>query len=370
MLPTTEGNTNWSRNWATHPGEHLAEMIEERGWSQAEFGRIADLSPKLVSTIVSGKNRVSPDTAIKLERVLGLKAYIWTGLQSNWDLFQARSESLSSERWGSWLSKFPVKELKKRGELPDTNNESVLLNEILALLGIGSPEAYDAKIGSLAVQHRRSAAHSFSAHHINTWLLLGERKARCQALPKFDREAFRGALDEIRKLTVKGPEVFEPRLKGLCREAGVAVVFEKPISQTGLFGSARWFDTDRAMIQMSLRMKTNDHFWWTFFHEAAHLMLHQGRNFFDDYSAKDARAEAEIEADNFATEILIGDTNLQRLLSEHPRTRVAVCKEAERLKLHPGIVVGVLQHHKVLKHSYLNDLKEKFELSDDAGDHC
>jgi HTH-type transcriptional regulator / antitoxin HigA len=368
MLSATSGESNWSPNWATHPGDHLAEMIEDRGWSQAEFSRIADLSPKLVSTIISGKNRVSPETAIKLERVLGLKAYVWTGLQSNWDLFQARSEDVRSDNWREWLSNFPIKELKKRGQLPRTNDESVIFNELLTLLGIGSPDAYDAKIGSLAVQHRQSAAHSLSKHHIYTWLLLGERRARCQALPKFDRSAFQSAVSEIRKLTTKDPEDFEPQLKELCKQAGVAVVFEKPISQTGLFGSARWFDTDRAIIQMSLRMKTNDHFWWTFFHEAAHIMLHQGRNFFDDYSAKAERADAEIEADKWALEVLVGGDNLRRLLIERPRTRLAVCKAAENISVHPGIVVGVLQHHKVLKHSYLNDLKEKFELTESSDD--
>lgn len=80
---------SWSPNRATHPGEHLAEHIKARGWSQAEFARFAELTPKLVSTIISGRNPVTPETAIKLERVLGMKAEIWVGLQSNWDLFQA-----------------------------------------------------------------------------------------------------------------------------------------------------------------------------------------------------------------------------------------------------------------------------------------
>lgn len=80
----------WAPDWAIHPGEHLAEHIEARGWSQAEFARLADLSPKLVSTIINGTNPVTAETAVKLERDLGMKAYIWTGLQADWDLHQAR----------------------------------------------------------------------------------------------------------------------------------------------------------------------------------------------------------------------------------------------------------------------------------------
>jgi HTH-type transcriptional regulator/antitoxin HigA len=80
----------WTPQWATHPGEHLGEHIRERGWSHADFACIADMTPQLVSAIVDGSNPVTPATALKLEHALGLKAYVWTGLQANWNLFQAR----------------------------------------------------------------------------------------------------------------------------------------------------------------------------------------------------------------------------------------------------------------------------------------
>jgi HTH-type transcriptional regulator/antitoxin HigA len=83
----------WAPNWATHPGEHLLEHIEARGWSQAEFAQQAGLPPKLVSGIIGGINPLTAETAIKLERVLGVKACRWTGLQANWDLFQARAQA-------------------------------------------------------------------------------------------------------------------------------------------------------------------------------------------------------------------------------------------------------------------------------------
>jgi HTH-type transcriptional regulator/antitoxin HigA len=91
MTAMTPSKEEWAPNWATHPGEHLAEHLEARGWSQAEFARLAGLSPKLVSTIIGAANPVSVGTAIKLERALGVKACIWTGIQARWDLFQFRA---------------------------------------------------------------------------------------------------------------------------------------------------------------------------------------------------------------------------------------------------------------------------------------
>ena len=155
MAQATQRHSEWSPDWATHPGEHLAEYLEVRGWSQADFARIAGLTSKLVNTIIKGKNPVTPDTAIKLERVLGLKAYVWTNLQSTWDIWQAReAEKSASARLKSWLAQFPVKELRQRGALPAGGDEASLANCLMSLLGIGGPDSFDAKVGSLALLHR------------------------------------------------------------------------------------------------------------------------------------------------------------------------------------------------------------------------
>ncbi len=355
--------SDWQPDWATHPGEHLAEIIEARGWTQAEFARLAGMTPKLVSTIISGKSSVSAETALKLERVTGMKAYIWTGLQSNWDLHHAReAENLASA--SDWMLRFPVRELQHRGIIPKTRSIAGQRSALLSFFGIGSPEAYEAKVHSIAVQHRQSKAHASNEHHVFTWLMLGEAKARAMDLPAFDARLFLDATRAIRDLTVTGPDVFEPEMRRLCAQAGVALIFEKPISKTRLFGSARWIDGDRPIIQMSLRMKSNDHFWWTFFHEAAHIHLHRGRNFMDDQGSDGDGVERE--ADDWATEALIGRANLDRLISARPRSEREVIAAADALGLHPGIIVGMLQHHGIIHFSHLAYLKARFDWADEA----
>ena len=79
----------WTPNWAVHPGAVLQEHLEARGLSKVEFARLAGLSPEMVSAIISGSSPVTAETANHLERVLGLKAYVWTGMQAEWDRFQA-----------------------------------------------------------------------------------------------------------------------------------------------------------------------------------------------------------------------------------------------------------------------------------------
>jgi HTH-type transcriptional regulator / antitoxin HigA len=358
MTDISEARREWKPNWAVHPGALLEEHLEARGLSQAEFARLAGLTPKLVSTIIKGANPVTAETAIRLERVLGLKAYIWTGAQANWDLFRARAEAKPAPDVSSWLSLFPINELRKRSCLPDTTDEGTLADALLHLFAIGTPQAYTAKVSALAVHHRRAKAHESSEHHVFTWLMLGERKARQMIVPAFSAQKFEEAVREIRNLTTAGPGVFEPRMKELCRNAGVALVFEPPISKTCLFGSARWFDADRAIIQMSLRMKTNDHLWWTFFHEAAHITLHRGKNFMDDQNGVGDGAEQQ--ADNWAEELLVGRRRFAAFKATRPRSQAEVRRFAGEIGLHPGIVVGMLQHARVLPFDFLNGLKVKF----------
>lgn len=364
MAASTSEARGWIPNWATHPGEHLREHIEARGWSQAQFARIAGLTPKLVSTIIGQTNPVTPETAIKLERVLGVKAYIWTNLQARWDLSQAEAaEHAAAMDAEEWLRKYPIRELQDRGELPKSNDVPECLNALLALLQIGLPSAFEEKVRQLAVHHRQAKNKNVSAEHVYTWLMLGEKKARSVELPKYSKEVFLEAVKAIRQLTTLEPERFEPEMVSRCREAGVALIIEPPISKTCLFGSARWFDADKALIQMSLRMKYNDHFWWTFFHEAAHIILHRGKNFADD--DKGLGDGEEEEADAFAHEILVGKVLFSRFAESKPRTKREVCSFANKINLHPGIVVGMLQYHKIIPFSHMNDLKEKFDWNDE-----
>jgi HTH-type transcriptional regulator / antitoxin HigA len=363
MTDVAARQQEWTPNWAVHPGAILEEHLESRGLSQADLARLSGLTPKLISTIVNGTNPVSADTAIRLERVLGLKAYIWTSIQAKWDLFQARAAAAKLvPKPKEWLSQFPVKELQTRGYLPDTREVDRQVEALLGLFNIGTPRAFAAKFGALAVRHRQSKAFESSEHHVFTWLMIGEWRARAMNPPPFQAGKFREAVREIRKLTTEAPKTFRPALKDLCYNAGVAFVLEPPISKTCLFGSAHWFDGDRAIIQMSLRMKTNDHFWWTFFHEAAHVSLHQGKNFADDKNGEGDGAERE--ADRWAEDILVGAERFSRFKAMQPRSEAKVREFAAAVRLHPGIVVGMLQHARVIPFTHLNKLKAKFRWAE------
>ena len=80
----------YNPDYAVPPGWVLEEHIEAENMSQAEFARRCDRSPKLISDIISGKAAIHPKTALQFQKVLGLDARIWLGIDADYRLHLER----------------------------------------------------------------------------------------------------------------------------------------------------------------------------------------------------------------------------------------------------------------------------------------
>ena len=82
----------------THPGEMLrGEFLEPLGISQSAFAIRLGVSFPRLNEIIRGKRAVTPDTALRLARVLGMPADFWLGLQTDWDLWHAMRSGHAEE---------------------------------------------------------------------------------------------------------------------------------------------------------------------------------------------------------------------------------------------------------------------------------
>jgi HTH-type transcriptional regulator/antitoxin HigA len=128
-------------------------------------------------------------------------------------------------------------------------------------------------------------------------------------------------------------------------------------------GLTRWLSKDKALIQLSLKYKTDDQVWFTFFHEAGHILLHGKRSVFIECPGR-ADTPEEREADAFARDFLIPPSYRARL--PLLKSKAAIQSFARELGVSPGIVVGRLQHDHLLQPSFCNDLKVKLRWADDS----
>jgi HTH-type transcriptional regulator / antitoxin HigA len=180
----------------------------------------------------------------------------------------------------------------------------------------------------------------------------------------YSQEAFVKAWYEIRRLTTCDADVFVPRATELCRAAGVALVFVPELAAARAYGATRWLTPNKAILQLSLRGKTDDFLWFTFFHESAHILKHGKRDVFieaPDGATDQVTRRKEQEADTFASDFLIPKHALNSFRQHERFTTQTIQRFAAELGIAPGIVVGRLQYEKLLPYTHLNALKRHFE---------
>ncbi|MFA5241286.1 MAG: ImmA/IrrE family metallo-endopeptidase [Sulfuricella sp.] len=355
-------------DWVSPPGDTLLDIIEERDWTQAELAQRLGYTTKHVNQLIKGKVPLTEDAAIRLERVVGSTVGFWLAREAKYRERCARLEAAEKfTGWIDWLDQLPIKELMHAGAIEkrrvDAKSKPGLVESCLRFFGVASPEEWQSHYGQMQAAFRRSREEQSDVGAISAWLRMGEQEAEKQDGPKYDRARFEAALTEIRALTNLDPEEFQPHLHTLFRQAGVAFVLVPGIPKAHVSGVARWLNPHRPLIQLSLYGKTNDKFWFTLFHEAAHVLLHAKEKksvYLDDPTKAGADSVEEREANDWAGNFLIPDRFVPQLIGL--RTKAAVCDFAGKIGIHPGIVVGRLQHDGLIDPSWMNDLRVSFRF--------
>lgn len=343
------------------PGETLLEMLIERGMSQAELAERTGRPKKTINEIIKGKATITPATSLQLERVLGAPASFWNDREQHYRENLARqAERDSLEGQIDWLKQFPIKAMVDFGWLKAMDDPIELLGEVLNFFGIAAPTQWQRVWLEPGVAFRQSPVFESDPFAVSVWLRKGEIEAQRLDCAPYDPDHFVDTLQIVRELTTQPPKVFHPETVRLCAEAGVAVAFVPELPKVRASGATRWLTANKAMIQVNLRHKTDDHFWFTFFHEAGHILKHGKRDIFvEDGGDHD---EKEEEANRFAADFLIPPAEYRRFTPRAGHySKDEIRNFAEHLKIAPGIVVGRLQHDGKLAVQNCNDLKQHFE---------
>jgi len=354
-------------DYAPHPGELLEEQLETLKISAREFSRRCGRSPKLITEILSGKAALEPETALQFERVLDIEANIWLRMEAEYRLSLARKEDMTRLSADiQWAKSFPLIELKRRGAIESPESDTDAVRKLLQFFGLASAAACREHFSTLSLSYRHSPTYRTEENALFAWLRLGELEAAKFPAKEYDRNAFLRALSTIRSLTTSTVDEFIPRMTNLCADAGVAFIVLRPLNGLALSGISRWLTPRKALIQQTVRHMADDHFWFTFFHEAAHILLHSRKSVFvDGHKIATSNPVEEQEANKWAASYLVPPAALQEFISRNVFTLQSVRKFAKEIGIAPGIVVGQLQKREVIPYSNLNQLKQKFQWMTD-----
>ena len=330
-----------------HPGETLEEKLQEMSMGPKEFAIRTGKPEKTIIAVIKGDSAITPDMAIQFESVTRIPAHFWMNSQRHYDEFIAREKRKEMIAQSvEWARLFPISDMIKKGWLHKFSNIEEKTSELLSFFSISSPAAWHDYYFNqeLKVAFRISLAHTNEPYAISAWLRKGELQASELPTNTYSENSFKKILSEIKTVMAKQPADFFMQLQSLCLKAGVKVVYTPCLPKAPINGSTRWLN-DTPFIQLTGRTKRNDVFWFTFFHEAGHILIHGKKDIFlENIEYPDKINDKELEADSFAIKWTLSEDEEKEILNATPLNEEKVRTFAQKFNTHPAIIIGRLQH--------------------------
>ena len=354
------------RNRAIHPGRILADELEARCLSSEDLAQLVRPSSEHIDRVLRGRARISGRFADDLEQALDTPSHVWRRLQAGYDETLARLAAEPDMRHDiELLGKIPWREFVKQGWIADRSTDVERVGELRTLYAADTLNG--AMRDQLAVAFRITAKTNVDPWSLAAWLQQGEWQAIESRLAEgsklartFKPSLFAENLRSIRGLI--GRESFWPEMRSLCAFAGVHLEYVPHIRNSGANGLTRWLDDGRPLIQLSLLRKRADIFWFSFFHEAAHVLKKDRDKLFIHGKELGRSSSAERAADQFAADLLIPPEDWRVFDEGGVFTNETISEFARDLGIHPGIVVGRLQYEKKVPQNRHNELRVSLDL--------
>lgn len=346
------------------PGEFISEELEERGWSQADLAEILGKTPATVNQIIKVKRRITPEVAEGLSAAFGTTAEYWTNLETAYQYWLLRRGQLRptvSQRKATIMTLAPYRELIRRGWIEGSNNIDVLEENVLTFLDLN---ALDDELPVIRHAARKSADYDEVSSGLRAWLSRARLVAQAAQVQPFSEDRLKDGLVQLKAFRRDRDDV--RLIPSLLADAGVRLVVIEHLAGTKVDGASLWLDDSSPVIVLSLRYDRIDSFWHTLMHEIGHILTGDGEivdsNLVgDDATAWDNKPAAEQKADAYAVEFLVPQDDLQRFINNH--SPLYFDKDIMGFALlhavHPGIVVGQLQHGAEIKYHQFRPMLEK-----------
>jgi HTH-type transcriptional regulator / antitoxin HigA len=356
------GDAAFRPDWFSKPGDTLSALLAKRELVPATLAERMGQETALVEGLLAGTVAINGEIASLLSKAVGASASFWVTRQVQFEQNLDRvANAVPPDLARSWLKILPLREMAEAGWISPSRQTDAAIKSSLSYFDVADPEEWRERYTKFqnAFSFRTSPSFDSTLGALSAWLRQGEIQAATVPCAAWDVDRLRTEIAKIRVLTkAKDPAYFVPRLRAICAKVGVAVVFVRAPSGCRASGATRFISPTKAMIILSFRYLSDDHFWFTFFHEIGHLMLHGDASTFVDGAIADP-TEKELEADSFSASTLIPSDRHDALMNLQPRS-LAVIRFATSIGVSPGIVVGQMQHLRVAGPNQLNHLKRRY----------
>lgn len=349
-------------NWASPIGETMTRLMARADLDPLDLANRLGMTISEVRALLSGISPLSSDAAQALAEVLGGSPTYWLNRDRS---FRDNVSKIPAERRydPDWVASFPIGDLSRLGWIGASSNETERANRLLEFFGISLSAQWKFRYPEASSVSAFRTSYAFNTRHeaVASWLRQGERLAGRLTCAPWNRDLFMSRLGEARALTRnRHPLRFFPELQKLCADCGVALVAVPTPSGCPASGATQFLSRSKALMMLSFRFKTDDQFWFSFFHEAGHLVLHDVDAVFIDDRLEDGDSQEEQEANAFAQDLLVPAQHREAML-QLPARHDDVIRFAVRMGICPGIVVGQMQKASALPRTHLFRLKRRYD---------
>lgn len=333
------------------PGEYIRDELKARGWTQDTLAHILDRPLKSVNQIITGTKAITAQTAQELAAAFGTSAELWMNLESAYRLGLEQVDSDEVARRARLSEAAPVQEMIRRRWIKETSSVTSLEKSVEQFFAVDFQAAA-----------RKSTSYETTTPAQRAWLCRAYTLAKSAPVSrKFNKAAASKRLPDLHALTVSEHEV--RRVPDILSNMGIRFLVVEHLTKTKIDGATLWLDNHSPIIVLSLRYDRIDGFWFTLCHELMHV-LHGDKWSLDNELiapgkiGSDNVEECEQRADKDASEFLIPSKTLDSFIMRHkPRfSKVNIIRFANLHQIHPGIVVGQLQHHRAIKWTHSREM--------------
>lgn len=327
------------------PGDRLRELLTEKRWTQEELAQITGRSRQQIIDILNNQRGISPEMAVALAAAFKTTPDYWMNLDSSHRLSKIQENIGEVERRVKVFEFAPIKDMQRRGWIKNTKNVTELQEELERFFRVSSLDEKPV----FPVATRRTAPLDDLTQPQRAWCFRARELAEAFQVPTFDARRIGELKRKLRTLAAYPAEA--SKVSDLMRNFGIRFVVVEPLPGAKIDGAAFWIDDDAPVIAVSLRFDRIDYFWFTLMHEVTHIENRDSLSVDTDLSVEEReqplmKDEAERRADLGAAAALIPPEEIDSFIRRFGPmyARPTIIQFAHRIKIHPGIIVGQLQH--------------------------
>ena len=352
------------------PGDIIKDAMEELGWQQDDLAEILGLSLKSVNLILNNKQSITPETAELLGKTFSTSAEMWLNLEAKYQLRELDKKTPEKKELTQAKAEFrklmPVYEMKKKGWFKnDVSTVSGIKAERKRIFGDAETLSQNDAMNFCARQ--TNFDYNYTLAYCNVWYQFAKIFAEQLSLPSYNKDALQKISENFCSYTLQENGI--NRIISDLHSCGVGFFVLSHLQKTYLDGAAFTLK-NKPFIVYTARYDRIDNFWFVIAHEISHILLHfehLEKGCLDDMDSS-AASELEIQADERASELLHTDEILEQGVKyRHYFTLERLMQISKNLQIAVPVVLGILQHYKIIEWKKFSNLRETVRDKFDEG---